>query len=44
MKARALMYHDVVEGSPDIYSVTPDHFREHLERIERDDRAAAGAG
>jgi peptidoglycan/xylan/chitin deacetylase (PgdA/CDA1 family) len=36
VKARALMYHDVVEGSPDIYSVTPDRFREHLERIERE--------
>jgi peptidoglycan/xylan/chitin deacetylase (PgdA/CDA1 family) len=33
---RALMYHDVVEGSPDIYSVTPDRFREQLERIERE--------
>jgi peptidoglycan/xylan/chitin deacetylase (PgdA/CDA1 family) len=33
---RALMYHDVVEGSPDIYSVTPNHFREHLERIGRE--------
>jgi peptidoglycan/xylan/chitin deacetylase (PgdA/CDA1 family) len=29
------MYHDVLEGSPDIYSVTPNHFREHLEQIER---------
>ena len=36
MKARALMYHDVVEGSPDIYSVPPDDFREHLEQIERE--------
>jgi len=36
VKARALMYHDVVEGSPDIYSVPPERFREHLEQIERD--------
>ena len=35
MNLRALMYHDVVEGSPDIYSVTPDRFREHLEQIGR---------
>jgi peptidoglycan/xylan/chitin deacetylase (PgdA/CDA1 family) len=41
---RALMYHDVVEGSPDIYSVTPDHFREQLERIGREvGRAPAAA-
>jgi peptidoglycan/xylan/chitin deacetylase (PgdA/CDA1 family) len=38
------MYHDVVEGSADIYSVTPDRFREQLERIERDvGRAPAAA-
>ena len=29
------MYHDVVEGSPDIYSVTPEHFRAHLDAIAR---------
>ena len=29
------MYHDVVEGSPDIYSVTPEHFRAHLDEIAR---------
>lgn len=42
MRAHALMYHDVVdpgarsgfEGSgPDVYAVTPERFREHLERI-----------
>ena len=35
MNLRALMYHDVVEGSPDIYSVSPNRFREHLEQIGR---------
>lgn len=29
------MYHDVVEGSRDVYAVTPEHFREHLDAIER---------
>ncbi|MEA2362526.1 MAG: hypothetical protein QOD71_1671 [Thermoleophilaceae bacterium] len=29
------MYHDVVEGNPDIYAVTPERFREHLDEIER---------
>lgn len=40
MKARALMYHDVVgpDGGdrglpPDVYSVTPGSFRQHLDRI-----------
>jgi peptidoglycan/xylan/chitin deacetylase (PgdA/CDA1 family) len=35
VRLRALMYHDVVEGSPDIYSVTPEHFRAHLDEIAR---------
>jgi peptidoglycan/xylan/chitin deacetylase (PgdA/CDA1 family) len=46
------MYHDVVEGSPDIYAVSPERFREHLAAIERAtgrpplavDGPAAGAG
>jgi peptidoglycan/xylan/chitin deacetylase (PgdA/CDA1 family) len=29
------MYHDVVEGNPDIYAVTPRRFREQLDAIER---------
>lgn len=28
------MYHDVVEGDSGRYAVTPDRFREHLDRIE----------
>jgi peptidoglycan/xylan/chitin deacetylase (PgdA/CDA1 family) len=28
------MYHDVVEGDPDIYAVTPASFRDQLDRIE----------
>lgn len=52
MRARALMYHDVVgPDGGDIYSVTPDHFREHLDRIaatvgrppQRADAPAGGA-
>jgi peptidoglycan/xylan/chitin deacetylase (PgdA/CDA1 family) len=39
VRLRALMYHDVVEGDPDIYAVTPERFREQLDAIER----AAGA-
>lgn len=35
MKLRALMYHDVKEGNPDVYNVEPDRFAEHLEEIER---------
>ena len=34
MRLRALMYHDVVEGNPDVYTVTPERFREHLDEIE----------
>jgi peptidoglycan/xylan/chitin deacetylase (PgdA/CDA1 family) len=30
---RALMYHDVVEGSKDVYAVTPGQFREQLDQI-----------
>ena len=34
MRARALMYHDVVgPDAGDIYSVTPERFREHLDQI-----------
>ena len=29
------MYHDVVEGNPDIYNVEPVRFGEHLDAIER---------
>jgi peptidoglycan/xylan/chitin deacetylase (PgdA/CDA1 family) len=29
------MYHDVVEGDPDIYAVSPQRFRDHLDAIER---------
>jgi peptidoglycan/xylan/chitin deacetylase (PgdA/CDA1 family) len=29
------MYHDVVEGDPDIYAVTPGNFRDQLDEIER---------
>jgi peptidoglycan/xylan/chitin deacetylase (PgdA/CDA1 family) len=32
---RALMYHDVDEGNPDVYNVEPARFREHLDEIER---------
>jgi peptidoglycan/xylan/chitin deacetylase (PgdA/CDA1 family) len=32
------MYHDVVEGDPDIYAVTPEQFRTHLDWIERQTR------
>ena len=35
MRLRALMYHDVVEGHPDIYNVEPARFAEHLEAFER---------
>ena len=35
MRLRALMYHDVVEGNPDIYNVEPARFGEHLDAIER---------
>jgi peptidoglycan/xylan/chitin deacetylase (PgdA/CDA1 family) len=34
------MYHDVVGDDPDIYAVTPDRFREHLDEIERATGAA----
>jgi peptidoglycan/xylan/chitin deacetylase (PgdA/CDA1 family) len=34
VKLRALMYHDVVEGNPDIYNVPPQQFREHLDAIQ----------
>jgi peptidoglycan/xylan/chitin deacetylase (PgdA/CDA1 family) len=37
--ARALMYHDVVPDSDDVYAVTPDRFRAHLDAIA----SAAGA-
>jgi peptidoglycan/xylan/chitin deacetylase (PgdA/CDA1 family) len=37
--ARALMYHDVEPDNPDVYAVTPERFREHLDAI-----AAAGCG
>jgi peptidoglycan/xylan/chitin deacetylase (PgdA/CDA1 family) len=40
VNARALMYHDVVPGADrDVYAVTPDQFREHLDAIG----AAVGA-
>jgi peptidoglycan/xylan/chitin deacetylase (PgdA/CDA1 family) len=29
------MYHDVEEGNPDVYAVTPGRFREQLDEIER---------
>jgi peptidoglycan/xylan/chitin deacetylase (PgdA/CDA1 family) len=29
------MYHDVVEGSSDVYAIEPDRFREHLDAIGR---------
>jgi peptidoglycan/xylan/chitin deacetylase (PgdA/CDA1 family) len=29
------MYHDVVEGNPDIYNVPPEDFRAHLDAIDR---------
>jgi peptidoglycan/xylan/chitin deacetylase (PgdA/CDA1 family) len=29
------MYHDVLEGSADVYAVTPAQFRRHLDEIER---------
>jgi peptidoglycan/xylan/chitin deacetylase (PgdA/CDA1 family) len=29
------MYHDVVEGSADVYAIEPDRFREHLDAIGR---------
>jgi len=29
------MYHDVLEGSADVYAVTPEDFRRHLDEIER---------
>jgi peptidoglycan/xylan/chitin deacetylase (PgdA/CDA1 family) len=29
------MYHDVVEGSSDVYAIDPDRFREHLDAIGR---------
>ena len=35
MKLRALMYHDVVEGSGDVYAVTPDAFRQQLDATGR---------
>jgi peptidoglycan/xylan/chitin deacetylase (PgdA/CDA1 family) len=35
VRLRALMYHDVVEGNPDIYNVEPARFAEHLDAIER---------
>lgn len=35
MRLRALMYHDVDEGNPDIYNVEPARFSEHLDAIER---------
>jgi peptidoglycan/xylan/chitin deacetylase (PgdA/CDA1 family) len=31
--ARALMYHDVLPDDSDVYAVTPDQFREHLDAI-----------
>jgi peptidoglycan/xylan/chitin deacetylase (PgdA/CDA1 family) len=34
VKLRALMYHDVAEGNPDIYNVPPEQFREHLDAIQ----------
>jgi peptidoglycan/xylan/chitin deacetylase (PgdA/CDA1 family) len=35
VRLRALMYHDVVaDGGPDVYAVTPERFRDHLDRIE----------
>jgi peptidoglycan/xylan/chitin deacetylase (PgdA/CDA1 family) len=54
MRASALMYHDVVapsgppsgfEGNgPDVYAVTPERFRDHLDRIARTtSRPPAGA-
>jgi peptidoglycan/xylan/chitin deacetylase (PgdA/CDA1 family) len=39
MTARALMYHDVLADDGDVYAVTPDQFREHLDAIA----AATGA-
>jgi peptidoglycan/xylan/chitin deacetylase (PgdA/CDA1 family) len=39
VSARALMYHDVEPGNPDVYAVTPERFREHLDAI-----VAAGCG
>ena len=33
MRLRALMYHDVDEGNPDIYNVEPARFGEHLDAI-----------
>jgi peptidoglycan/xylan/chitin deacetylase (PgdA/CDA1 family) len=35
VKLRALMYHDVVEGSDDVYAIEPQRFREHLDAIGR---------
>jgi peptidoglycan/xylan/chitin deacetylase (PgdA/CDA1 family) len=37
--ARTLMYHDVLPDDSDVYAVTPDRFREHLDAIA----AATGA-
>jgi peptidoglycan/xylan/chitin deacetylase (PgdA/CDA1 family) len=37
--ARTLMYHDVLADGGDVYAVTPDQFREHLDAIA----AATGA-
>jgi peptidoglycan/xylan/chitin deacetylase (PgdA/CDA1 family) len=50
--ARALMYHDVERDNPDVYAVTPERFREHLDAIDaagcgapaRADALAAGTG
>lgn len=33
MKLRALMYHDVEQGNPDIYNVEPARFAQHLDAI-----------
>jgi peptidoglycan/xylan/chitin deacetylase (PgdA/CDA1 family) len=35
VRLRALMYHDVVEGNPDIYNVAPPRFAEHLDEFQR---------
>ena len=35
MSARALMYHEVEPDNPDVYAVTPERFREHLDAIGR---------
>jgi peptidoglycan/xylan/chitin deacetylase (PgdA/CDA1 family) len=37
------MYHDVVEGSSDIYAVTPDEFRRQLDEIHRSTGRPPGA-